>query len=150
MSILGPNANKSTLLDLVNQDEVEPFYFKSFPAGHRPTDFPKWYNSSRPYTITWAQNFEPYVIVKLKDLLTFDERFIGFGFDKISFFMELDAMNYEMVVHPSAFVVHKPHATSNDNVQFHSDKTYRRCIQMLKKQFVKELAFKYSVDPNKY
>ena len=35
-------------------------------------------------------------------------------------------MNYEMVVHSSAFVVHRPHAASNDSVQFHADEKYQQ------------------------
>ena len=151
MSKLDINAEKSALLKLINQNVAQPFHFKQFFPGHRSTNFPMWYNSTEPYMIKWAFHFEPYVIVKLNGLPLFDERFIGYGFNKVSFFMELDAMNYKMAVHPSAFVVHVPHPFSSDKVRFdHNQNKYMTCIRKRKKKFVNELAKKYSVNPKKY
>ena len=98
----------------------------------------------------WMPPFEPFVIAKMKNLPKFDERFVGYGYDKITFFMQLKAMDYQMVVHPSAFVVNRPHAKSNDSVQFRSNNKFTSCMKKLKKQFVNELAVKYSIDPKKY
>ena len=150
MSILGSGINKSTLINLVDQGKIEPINIKGWFDGHRPTNFELWYNSSKPYTIKWTPHFEPYVIVKLKDLPKFDERFVGYGYDKITFFLELHAMNYSMVGHPSAFVVHRPHVKSKDSIQYTADKTYMGCINNLKEQFVNELVKKYSIDSKIY
>jgi len=40
--------------------------------------------------VNWEQDFEPYVVVR-KDVLGYDERFVGFGWNKVSHIMELDA-----------------------------------------------------------
>ena len=143
-------SNKTALLELVKNGTTQPFHLARWFPGHGPTNFSKWYNSSEPYTIEWAPRFEPYIIVKLKYLPRFDERFIGYGYNKVSFFMELDAMNYKMVVHPSAFVVHMPHSRSTDDVSFKENQKYFDCILDLKTIFVSELASKYSIDPEKY
>ena len=43
-----------------------------------------------PLQVPWEQDFEPYVVVH-KDIPKFDSRFLGFGWNKVSHIMELDA-----------------------------------------------------------
>ena len=150
LSTLERKTSKSTLLHMVNKGLVEPFHLARWFPGHGPTNFSKWYNSSEPYTIKWAPSFEPYVIVKLKDLPRFDERFVGYGYNKVSFFAELDALNCTFVVHHSTFVVHMPHSQSPDSKQYRGSRQYRQCLLSLKRAFVSELTSKYSVDGRKY
>ena len=40
--------------------------------------------------VEWEQDFEPYVVVR-RDIPAFDQRFLGFGWNKVSQIMELDA-----------------------------------------------------------
>ena len=151
LSELGATAEKSILLDFIKKKGiVKPFHMAKWFPGHGPTNFSKWYNSSEPYTIKWAPFFEPYVIVKLKHLPRFDERFVGYGYNKVSFFDELYALNYTFVVHPSSFVVHMPHAGSKDNKKFHGSRQYMQCVLSLTKAFVSELTLKYSIDGRKF
>ena len=46
-----------------------------------------------PLQVNWEQDFEPYVVVR-KDVLGYDERFVGFGWNKVSHIMELDAQGW--------------------------------------------------------
>ena len=43
----------------------------------------------------------------------FDERFVGFGRDKVSYVMHLARMGLKFVVHPRGFLVHAPHPTAS-------------------------------------
>lgn len=40
--------------------------------------------------MSWEQDFEPYIVVR-RDIPSFDQRFLGFGWNKVSHIMELDA-----------------------------------------------------------
>ncbi|GJQ75251.1 hypothetical protein Trydic_g9850 [Trypoxylus dichotomus] len=93
--------------------------------------------------VKWKMNFEPYVVV-MSNVTKFDERFIGFGWNKVSHIMELEAQGYEFIVLPDVFVVHKPHAPSNDITKFRKLPTYRMCLQKLKEEFVAMLEEKYN------
>ena len=58
--------------------------------GHRATDYNKWRTATVPYTVKWELDFEPYIATH-KDIPPFDQRFVGFGWNKVSHIMQLDA-----------------------------------------------------------
>ena len=58
--------------------------------GHAPTNYAKWRTATTPYKVEWEADFEPYVVVK-RDCPEYDQRFVGFGWNKVSHIMELDA-----------------------------------------------------------
>lgn len=72
----------------------------------------------------WKPDYEPYVVVT-SDVVEYNEKFVGFGWNKVSHIMELEAQNYEFLVLHDAFIVHKPHAPSYDIGRFRSSKVYR-------------------------
>ncbi len=72
----------------------------------------------------WEAEFEPYVLVET-DAGRFDQRFVGFGWDKVTFFLLLDAKGFTFTVLPEAFVVHSPHNKTRDDYLFHSDMRFR-------------------------
>ncbi|KFD49470.1 hypothetical protein M513_09655 [Trichuris suis] len=70
----------------------------------------------------------------------YDERFVGFGWNKVSHVMQLDAEGYQFYVLPNVFAVHYPHAASFENSRFQTSSLYRRCLTLLKGEFMKDLA----------
>lgn len=72
----------------------------------------------------WERDYEPYVVVS-KEVVEYDNRFMGFGWNKVSHIMELEAQGYSFVVLPNVFIVHKPHAPSYDIIKFRESPTYR-------------------------
>lgn len=74
--------------------------------------------------VKWEPDFEPYIVVQ-KNVTQYDSRFMGFGWNKVSHIMELEAQGYEFMVLPNAFIIHKPHAPSYDIIRFRSSPTYR-------------------------
>lgn len=61
-----------------------------WPKGHAPTNYAKWRTATTPYRVEWEPDFEPYVVVR-RDCPEYDQRFVGFGWNKVSHIVELDA-----------------------------------------------------------
>lgn len=61
-----------------------------WPKGHAPTDYAKWRTATVSYRVAWQPDFEPYIVVR-RDCPKYDQRFVGFGWNKVSHIMELDA-----------------------------------------------------------
>ena len=51
--------------------------------GHRSTNYKKWFTSSEPYPIKFKSGYEPYVLVNRRLMPWYDERFRGYGWDKV-------------------------------------------------------------------
>lgn len=64
--------------------------------GHKATDYDKWRTATSPYTVKWELDFEPYIATH-KDIPRFDQRFVGFGWNKVSHIMQLDADGYVFI-----------------------------------------------------
>lgn len=136
--------NKSQLLDMISKGLVQTFRGDVWPKGHRPTNFEHWSTATEPYKVGWQDDYEPYIVVKT-GVTPYDTRFAGFGWNKVSHIMSLHAQGYVFVVLPSAFMVHMPHAPSLDIGRFRSNKHYRDCLMVLKKEYQAELVIKYGV-----
>lgn len=67
-----------------------PLRYHVWPKGHAPTNYAKWRTATTPYKVEWEPDFEPYVVVR-RDCPEYDQRFVGFGWNKVSHVMELDA-----------------------------------------------------------
>ncbi|GAB6025957.1 LARGE xylosyl- and glucuronyltransferase 1 [Chamberlinius hualienensis] len=134
--------SKAELLSMLDMGTLFTFRYHVWTKGHAPTDFAKWRTATTAYKVNWESDFEPYVVVR-RDVPEYDRRFVGFGWNKVSHSMELYAQGYEFVVLPNAFIIHMPHAPSFDIAKFRSTPQYRKCLQVLKNEFVEELSRRY-------
>lgn len=141
--------SKSEVIHQLNLGTLLTFRYHVWPKGHAPTNFAKWRTAITPYTVEWEPDFEPYIVIK-KDCPRYDPRFVGFGWNKVSHIMEVDAQGYEFVVLPNAFIIHMPHTPSFDIAKFRSSETYRTCLQTLKEEFQRDLSKKYGFAALKY
>ena len=55
------------------------------PLPCRSTNYKKWFSSPEPYPIRFKSGYEPYVLVARKIMPWYDERFRGYGWDKVGF-----------------------------------------------------------------
>eukprot|EP01062_Namystynia_karyoxenos_P055977 TRINITY_DN46976_c0_g1_i1.p1 TRINITY_DN46976_c0_g1~~TRINITY_DN46976_c0_g1_i1.p1 ORF type:complete len:653 (+),score=192.25 TRINITY_DN46976_c0_g1_i1:74-1960(+) len=78
---------------------------------HHPTDSLRWRTmptNGTPYEVHYVESFEPYVIAERRLLPPYDERFIGRGWDKMSYFYELGTMGARfMVLPPPYYLLHQ-------------------------------------------
>ena len=79
------------------------------------------------------------VMLRTAPVPNFDTRFVGFGWNKVSHTMRLDAEGWEFVVLPDVFLLHLPHAPSLEITRFRADSSYRACLDALKQNFRREL-----------
>ncbi|XP_050448704.1 xylosyl- and glucuronyltransferase LARGE1-like isoform X2 [Cataglyphis hispanica] len=135
-------ANKEELLKFLKRGILYTFRYHVWTQGHAATNYSLWRNSMEPYEVSWEPDFEPYIVVS-KSAPRYDTRFVGFGWNKVSYVTHLTALNYKYIVLPDTFIIHRPHAPSLDIGKFRTDSVYRRCLKKLKDKFVQELMTKY-------
>ncbi|XP_048828559.1 xylosyl- and glucuronyltransferase LARGE2s isoform X1 [Brienomyrus brachyistius] len=141
--------SKAELLSMLDMGTLYTFRYHVWTKGHAPTNYAKWRTATTPYKVEWEPDFEPYVVVR-RDCPEYDQRFVGFGWNKVSHVMELDAQEYDLVVLPNAFMIHMPHAPSFDISKFRSSPSYRSCLSVLKEEFHQDLSRKYGANALKY
>ena len=76
-------ASKPELNKLFEARQVIQFA-EFYPVGHRSTNYKKFFESDVPYPIKFKSGYEPYVLVSRKHMPWYDERFRGYGWDKVS------------------------------------------------------------------
>ncbi len=137
--------SKQHLKELIRQEKVTPWRVSLYAPSHGPTDYDQWLETSQPYEIQWKYNYEPYVVVAY-DSARYDERFVGYGKNKVLQIEELHAQGYSFIVLPDVYIIHYPHTPTLDQAMFMTkalDRPYYRCIIQLETAFLKDLKQKY-------
>uniref|UniRef100_A0A158QGM6 Hexosyltransferase n=1 Tax=Rodentolepis nana TaxID=102285 RepID=A0A158QGM6_RODNA len=150
-------STKEELLQQVASEVVKPFRIDVWQTGHLATNYSHWYSTDVAYGVTWDTDFEPYVLIN-REFGQFDENFVGFGWNKVSFFMLLDALDFKFIVIPDVFIIHFPHAPSVESNRFRHSVAlrlfffliFRHCLEELKVRYIKDLASRYGVKSLKY
>lgn len=78
-------ANKADLLKLVKEEKIGMFH-KSWQPGHGPSNYSRYYEAKpgEVYKVhSYTHSYEPYVIFKKEGTPWCDERFIGYGANKV-------------------------------------------------------------------
>ena len=136
--------DKADLQEMLQEGSVRMFCVWCAHQTHGPTNYSVWEKTSFPYRVEWAFHYEPYVVVR-SDIVRYDERFVGYGWNKVSQLTEMKAQGYEFVVLPDDFIIHSPHRHSADR-EIWKRKNFKFCINTIWKKFIQELLQKYSVD----
>ncbi len=84
--------------------------------SQKPVRVARWYRENEPYETRFMNGYEPYGIGRRDEYPKFDERFVGYGFNKISWALGAERDGYSMVVLHDAFVTHLNHV-ENEWVQ---------------------------------
>ncbi|KAM3726968.1 Xylosyl- and glucuronyltransferase LARGE2s [Dirofilaria immitis] len=130
---------KNDLLIELDAQRMQIFRQNLWIQGHAATDYDRWRHAEKEYSVSWRTDYEPYVVVRRNGLPLYDQRFVGFGWNKLSHIMSLDAANYEFIILPDVFVIHQPHLPSFEMKLYRSLAIYRKCLKALKGEFVRDL-----------
>jgi hypothetical protein len=106
-------STKEDALKMVQRNELTPFHVARFFPGHGPTDFGKWSKQEFEeswYPINYVMRFEPYVLGYKPGIPHYWQGFRGFGFNKLSWFIELNYKGFKFGVLRDFFVVHLDHS----------------------------------------
>jgi glycosyltransferase-like protein LARGE len=121
----------SNLKELVDNGQAEGFHLSSFPQGHEPTQFDKFWEKSlqcqddekedqhisnfwqESYEIEHKELFEPYIVMASADVPLYDERFQGYGLNKLSHLASVSKLKSgKFFVLPGVFLVAPTHDRS--------------------------------------
>lgn len=100
-----PPRNKNELLNQLHHRVATLYCLNS----QRSIKIDKWYTAAEPYTVRFTTDFEPFGICRRDRYPAFDERFVGYGFNKISWAWSTQAHGYQHVVLHDTFVSHHNH-----------------------------------------
>lgn len=122
-----PARDKAELLHVLRNDAGSAYCAGSQKAGRLKTWF--WEQNGR--RTRFQKDFEPYVIARRYGYPEFDERFRGYGFNKIAWTVTVEYAGWEMFTLPEAFVTHLNHVenswvSSIDNAYY--IQTWRRFL----------------------
>eukprot|EP00873_Tetraselmis_striata_P007743 jgi/Tetstr1/428007/TSEL_018080.t1 len=133
---------KRRLAALVKAGKAYGFHVGHFPQGHSPTDFSRWLASRAPYAVQFNEYYEPYVIAARRLVPPYDERFRGYGMNKISHLYASAAAGFRFTVAPEAFVAAFEHKKSRSwQATFGSDARAEQKVRIsaLYRRFKQEL-----------
>jgi glycosyltransferase-like protein LARGE len=134
--------NKPELIKQLDLGTVTKFRDSIWIQGQEATDYDRWKVATRPYKIEWKPEYEPFIVTNA-NVTKYDERFNGFGWNKVQHVMQLAAMGYQFYVLPEAFSIHQFHPASYDISKHRESRRYQACIRLLKRTFLLELAQAY-------
>ena len=154
-----PDFIPRTLIELttcIKDNNCSVFQESINPAGHSTTNSNKWlqeewFNSDgspRSIGCISSSRYEPYVLLRWCDGSTplYDERFHGYGKNKIEYIAHLLYLKYSFSVLPAGFIVHFPHEESNikrtwikneKRIHEDNDRLYNKFLAQLKQRFKK-------------
>ena len=128
------------LREYVDNGKAEGFHLSHFPEGHGPTSFEQFWKQSsacedgnmedkwqKAYDVTYETLFEPYVCLATQEVPLYDERFQGYGLNKVSHLASIARQKTSrFLVLPGVFLVAPAHERSHswfDRYGSRSDET---------------------------
>ncbi|KAF1402117.1 Beta-1,4-glucuronyltransferase 1, partial [Spheniscus humboldti] len=104
---------KAELRGLWGTGDARPFYGTLCPRCQAPTGYGRWWalpptpHLRVAYEAPWRDPWEPFYVGPARGVPPFDERFLQYGFNRISQACELHMAGFRFAVLDGAFVVHR-------------------------------------------
>ena len=145
------------LRECVRTEDCEVFQSQANWEGHHDTRSAEWlakewfdkdnFNDIRRLTCFDSLRYEPYVVLEWcgANAPYYDERFYGYGKNKIEYIAHLRLSGYQFYVLPEGFLVHYPHVLSEAKKEWNNvhESKLHETMDHLYPQFLRELAAKY-------
>eukprot|EP00531_Pseudo-nitzschia_arenysensis_P009088 CAMPEP_0116146926 /NCGR_PEP_ID=MMETSP0329-20121206/17445_1 /TAXON_ID=697910 /ORGANISM="Pseudo-nitzschia arenysensis, Strain B593" /LENGTH=1715 /DNA_ID=CAMNT_0003642747 /DNA_START=204 /DNA_END=5348 /DNA_ORIENTATION=- len=113
----------------MSNGQAEGFHQSHFPQGHGPTRFDTFWEKSissldttiendedylwnESYGVSYEDLYEPYIVMASAEVPLYDERFQGYGLNKVSHLASVAKRNGEFLVLPGVFLVAPAHERS--------------------------------------
>ena len=101
-----PTLDKGRLVDLVKAGELIPFASREYDLGHRCDHIDRFLGEPRSYEVAYEFGCEPYTVLPRAMAHAYEERFVGYGKDRVSWNYELAARGTVFRVPADVFLVH--------------------------------------------
>ena len=103
--------SKAEVIEMVKTGKGNGFHMAGSAAGHGPTDYEKWLGNKTNdfYGIPYKNIFEPYILGYRRGIPRYWQDFRGYGFNKFSWFFEINKAGYDFAVLRDFYVVHMNH-----------------------------------------
>lgn len=112
---------KQQVAEAIHDHEMRPFAFTEHIGGQGYTNHSRWLASGLPYELPFIPQlyYEPFIVVHRKFLPWYDERFRGYGMNKIVHITALHGLGITFWTHPTGYVAHVPHGASQAKKHAH-------------------------------
>ncbi|KAF2076969.1 hypothetical protein CYY_001745 [Polysphondylium violaceum] len=131
--------DKMEMVECIQNDTgIQVHKYKGLHS-HLPTNYERWIAFDINYSIDYEYTYEPYLFLFKKNLPLYHETFIGYGNDKTSFTLELEASKFKFVVLSNSFIVHQSHPSGSWSKNQGSEASWMKWWE-----FNRYLAWKYS------
>ena len=141
-------ANFSELLGCVAAKDCTVFDAEYNAAGQSSTDIDAWKRLAPGETIPVrcikAQRYEPYVALATAGTPRFDERFRGYGKNKVQHAVELRLAGYAFDVLGGGYLLHFPHTKSASKERWLHKREEHSAVDHLFAAWEREAAAKYA------
>lgn len=77
---------------------AEPFHCGAFPPAYQPVDVKEWLAAAEPYAVQYVEYFEPQGVAVKAQLPLYDERFRGYGLNKVQHAWHMNKLGYRFKV----------------------------------------------------
>jgi len=131
------------LVECLGSKKCAPFQGDVSPASHSTTDVAAWTaqpdDEVRAIPCFKSDRYEPYVVVNARTAPLYDERFSGYGKNKIQHVVHLRRSGFAFVVLARHFLVHVPHPRSAAKWAWTRSYEIHRRVDALYTTFLREL-----------
>ncbi|GMH47828.1 hypothetical protein TrVE_jg8959 [Triparma verrucosa] len=124
----------------LESEKCRDFQFATNPTGHSTTESDKWLSEGaglRDITCFKSPRFEPYLVLPNCPKILYDERFSGYGKNKISNIQLLRHLSFEFKVLGQGFLTHVEHRKSASKISWEDNKKKHKAVDRMYDDFMK-------------
>ncbi|KAF8375344.1 hypothetical protein PRIPAC_81773, partial [Pristionchus pacificus] len=129
-----PKTKESLVMEW-NKGNMRPFGLKKLPADLNATGYGKWKESEFPFEVKWQPGYEMLTVIAREAAQLYDEQLVGYGWNNISNYSNLQNEGNQFLMIPSAFTIHRPHSSSSEISRYRASMLYTKCSKTLLSHF---------------